>query len=151
MQSHLAMKAGSKPHHFIRSDSAEQTLRAAEQFAEGLVPGNIILLEGDLGAGKTCFVKGVARHFGIPDSEVQSPTFSLIHEYTGSVPIYHLDCYRLRSSDEALQAGVGEYLRGEGICLIEWPETIRDLLPGGCYTIQLRHAGETTREITIHL
>ena len=135
----------------VVTSSIEETLRAGEQFAAGLKPGDIVQLRGDLGAGKTHFVKGVARFFHIPEEEVQSPTFSIIHEYPGRIPLYHVDAYRLNRPEEALEFGLEEYLYGDGICLIEWPEKIASLLPDTCRLVEIAHVDQNKRQITIHL
>ncbi len=114
-----------------------------------LSPGDIVQLKGDLGAGKTHFVKGVARFFGVPEHEVQSPTFAIIHEHPGTTPLYHVDAYRLNRPEEALEFGIEEYLYGDGICLIEWPEKIASLLPETCWVVQISHADENRRQISI--
>ncbi|MDG5766865.1 tRNA (adenosine(37)-N6)-threonylcarbamoyltransferase complex ATPase subunit type 1 TsaE [Balneolales bacterium ANBcel1] len=133
-----------------KSESVGETTAAGQRLAEKLAPGDTVLLKGDLGAGKTHFVKGVARYFGVPEDEVQSPTFALVHEYPGSVPLYHLDCYRLNDADQAGQIGLDEYLYGDGICLIEWPEKIDSRLPDQYWVVEIRHINENTRDISIH-
>lgn len=147
-------KAGSpepaNPQFHTRSMSEEQTVEAGELFAAQLHQGDVVLLEGNLGAGKTHFAKGIGRYFNISDTEVQSPTFTLIHEYPGSVPVYHIDCYRLNHSDEAIEFGLDEYLYGDGITLIEWPEKISGLLPVQCWKVNIIHIEEHIREISIH-
>ncbi len=132
------------------SGSVDETVGAGEQFADKLKQGDVVLLNGDLGAGKTHFVKGVARYFGIPEEEVQSPTFALVHEYSGNIPVYHLDCYRLQDQARALEIGLEEYVDGDGICLIEWPDVITPLLPGTYWIIEIEHVSEHEREISIH-
>lgn len=127
-----------------------QTIRAGESFGRLLKRGDIVLLKGEPGAGKTHFVKGVARFFDIPENEVQSPTFSLVHEYTGKEVIYHLDCYRLRHPEEASAFGLEEYLYGNGITLIEWPEIIASLLPEDCWTVEISHINEEKRQVSVH-
>ncbi|MBP3192839.1 tRNA (adenosine(37)-N6)-threonylcarbamoyltransferase complex ATPase subunit type 1 TsaE [Natronogracilivirga saccharolytica] len=138
------------PQFHTRSVSEEQTIEAGKLFAAQLQRGDIVLLSGDLGAGKTHFAKGIAEFFDIPHAEVQSPTFTLIHEYQGRIPVYHLDCYRLNHPDEALEFGLDEYLYGNGITLIEWPEKIAGLLPDGLWQVSITHVSEQIREISIH-
>ncbi len=132
------------------SSTIEETLGAGERLAAGLKAGDIVQLKGDLGAGKTHFVKGAARFFGIPEEEVQSPTFSIIHEYPGRIPLYHVDAYRLNRPEEALEFGLEEYLYGDGICLIEWPEKIASLLPDSSLVVEFTHIDQNKRQITIH-
>ncbi len=134
----------------ITTSSIEQTIKTGEQLGAKLSRGDIVLLKGELGAGKTHFVKGIARFFHVPDDEVQSPTFSLIHEYPGKMPLYHVDAYRIRKPEEALEFGLEEYLYGDGICVIEWPENIANLLPQKCWVVELSHINQQKRRISIY-
>lgn len=111
------------------SHSEDETKQIARTFATSLNRGDVVCLKGILGAGKTHFVKGIAAAFGIDETEVHSPTFTLIHEYKGRIPLYHFDCYRLKSVREALEIGIEEYLYGEGVSVIEWPERIQEVVP----------------------
>ncbi len=131
------------------SHSVDDTIRLGNDFARSLNRGDIVLLEGDLGAGKTHFVKGVASYFGIDKSKVSSPTFTLIHEYEGDFPVFHFDCYRFKSEQEAVEIGIEEYLYGDGVSLIEWPSKIKSLLPKEVIKIQIKHSGEKERQIFI--
>lgn len=131
------------------SNSVEETIAIGNRFGETLAQGDIVCLYGDLGAGKTHFVKGIASFFGVDEAEVNSPTFTLINEYSGNVPIYHFDCYRLKDEQEALEIGAEEYLFGEGVSLIEWPERISSLLPNEIIKVELNHAGDSKRIIRI--
>lgn len=129
------------------STSVEQTIDCARRWAAHLQAGDVVALRGDLGAGKTHFVKGVAEAFGINKCSVQSPTFSLINEYGGTPPLYHFDCYRLETIREALEIGIEEYLYGEGVCIIEWPERIEAILPESTIWINLETTGPHRRQI----
>ena len=131
------------------SSSIEETIHFGKQFAKRLNPGDVVCLDGDLGAGKTHFVKGIASFYGINSSEVHSPTFTLINEYQGSVSLYHFDCYRINNEQEAIEIGTEEYLYGNGISIVEWPEKIRTLLPSKSIWVHLTHLNEFKREITI--
>lgn len=131
------------------SHSADETIRAGRNFAQHLDAGDVVCLDGDLGAGKTHFVKGVASYFGIEPDKVNSPTFTLIHEYSGSLPVYHFDCYRLKSEQEAIEIGTEEYLFGEGISLVEWPKKIRELLPKEAIWIKISHLSGDKRKIEL--
>ena len=114
------------------SENPEETLALAERLARGLALDqlHIITLEGDLGAGKTQFVKGLARGLEVPDwYYLNSPTFTLINEYRGRLPLYHFDLYRLGGSDELFDLGFADYLAGPGVVAIEWPEKALSLLP----------------------
>ena len=110
-------------------DSAEATQAVAATLGRTLPRGCVIALHGTLGAGKTCFVKGLAAALGI-QHPVTSPTFTIINEYKGRVPLYHIDLYRLSGSDEALALGLEDYLFGDGVTAIEWPDRAADLLAG---------------------
>ena len=129
------------------SSSEKETERIAEEFASEAKPGDVICLYGDLGAGKTQFVKGFVKAFGLSGNEVNSPTFTIINEYDGSVPVYHFDCYRLEHEEEALEIGAEEYFYGNGVCIIEWPERILGVLPDSRKEIQLKHIAKNKREI----
>ena len=130
------------------SHSVSQTQKAGSNLAELLAAGDVILLEGDLGAGKTTFTKGVAQGLGV-SGYVNSPTFTLINEYQGRLPVYHLDCYRLESGREALDFGIEEYLYGDGVTIIEWPERIREILPSEYLRVQLGYVTDTKRSIRL--
>jgi tRNA threonylcarbamoyladenosine biosynthesis protein TsaE len=131
------------------SRSPMQTEEIAKEFAENVSPGSVVSLYGGLGAGKTRFVRGFVKAFGISPDEVDSPTFTIINEYHGETPIYHFDFYRLDDVREAIEIGAEEYFYGDGVCLIEWPERISGLLPSDCINITLTIKGKTTREISI--
>lgn len=121
----------------------------AARFAGQVVTGSVIALEGDLGAGKTEFVKGFVDGCGGDADAVSSPTFTLIHEYESPrMPVYHFDAYRVESADELLQVGLDEYLFGDGVCLIEWPQVIDHLLPAHTIRLRLEHAGDGVRRVT---
>lgn len=131
------------------SHSVEETRRFGRRHAEHLAPGDVVALTGDLGAGKTQFVKGVVEAFG-GDEEVTSPTFTLIHEYrAGRVPIYHFDFYRLNQREEVLRLGLDDYLEGDGISLIEWADRFPDLLPRNTEWISIDAKSESERLIAI--
>jgi tRNA threonylcarbamoyladenosine biosynthesis protein TsaE len=133
----------------VISRSPMQTEEIAKEFAETVSPGSVVSLYGGLGAGKTRFVRGFVKAFGISPDEVDSPTFTIINEYHGETPIYHFDFYRLDDVREAIEIGAEEYFYGDGVCLIEWPERISGLLPSDCINITLTIKGKTTREISI--
>lgn len=128
--------------------SEQETLALAKRFSKVLEPGDVVCLEGELGTGKTRFVKGMASYFGIDPSEVHSPTFTLIHEYSGSLPLYHFDCYRMERAEEALEIGAEEYFYGEGVSVIEWPEIIKSIIPGHAYWITIEATGPSDRKFT---
>ena len=130
----------------------EETEAVGHDLAAALGPGSVAALFGELGSGKTTFVRGVCRGLEVED-EVTSPTFTLIHEYRGRLPVYHVDLYRIERPDEALQLGIEEYFDGPGVCLIEWADRIAAWLPDGCLEVHLKapleRAQETRREICL--
>ena len=129
------------------SDSPERTASAGAECARTATRGDIFALTGDLGAGKTQFVKGFVAGIGT-DTEVTSPTFTLIHEYSGGrLPVYHFDFYRLESADEVARLGLDEYLFGDGVCVIEWADRFPDLLPSSTRWISLQVQSESERAI----
>lgn len=109
--------------------SYEATLALGEKIGHALQPGDILLLEGDLGAGKTTLAQGIAKGMGVSEF-VNSPTFVIINEYySGRLPLYHMDLYRVEEESQLYDLGVEEYFFGNGVCLIEWPEIALPLLP----------------------
>ncbi len=126
------------------SDSEKNTIQIAKEYAKTLVPGDVVLLEGEMGAGKTVFVKGIAEALGIPD-EITSPTYAYMNDYDGK--LYHYDCYRLTSGAQAEALGLCDYFYGKGICVIEWAENIAEVLPEHCKRVRIEKRGENEREI----
>lgn len=119
------------------SKGYEDTLKFASEFAKNLKKGDIITLDGDLGAGKTAFVNGLAKGLGITDV-VQSPTFTIVNEYkSGKIPLYHFDVYRIMSEDEMYDIGFEDYLFDSGICAVEWADNIRGLFDMPYYEIRI--------------
>lgn len=129
--------------------SPEETLALGEQLAAFVQPGDVFALYGDLGAGKTHLVKGLARGLGIPADDVSSPTFTLVNEYDGALPLYHLDVYRIERLRELEEIGVEEYLNGEGLCVIEWPERMEAMLPAHTVRFRLTHGTNGRRHIKV--
>ncbi len=131
----------------IISHSPEETFALGRQLAASLRAGDVLALAGDLAAGKTHFMKGVAAGLCV-SSEVTSPTFTLVHEHRGGrLPLYHLDLYRLESEDEALKIGLDEYLDSDGVTAIEWADKFVALFPPHTRWLRFRVAGENEREI----
>lgn len=126
------------------SKSAQDTLSFATQYAKTLNRGDVVLLEGDMGAGKTVFCKGVAKGLGIED-EVTSPTYAYMNDYGGK--LYHYDCYRLRCGAQAEGLGLTDYFYGDGVCVVEWACNIADVLPERCKRVTIRKISENVREI----
>ena len=129
----------------IISKSEKNTQEIAFEYAKTLSKGDVILLNGDLGAGKTAFTKGVAKYFGIDG--VTSPTYAYLNVYNDL--IYHYDCYRLSSGEDAEGLGLTDYFYSDGICIIEWPMNIADVLPKKHKRVTILKTGENTREIII--
>ncbi len=112
----------------IHTDSAEETFEFAKQYSETLQGGEVLCMYGDLGAGKTLFAQGLAAGLGI-DGYISSPTFTIVNEYEGRLPLYHFDVYRIADPDEMYETGFDDYISGNGVCLIEWAELIQDIIP----------------------
>lgn len=119
-----------------------------KRFAGHSEEGDVIALYGELGSGKTEFVRGFAEGSGVSGTEVGSPTFTLIHEYDGRMPVYHFDAYRVKDAGELVGMGLDEYLFGSGVCLIEWPEVIEHLLPDHTVRLRLEHQSDGSRRVT---
>ena len=133
------------------SNSPDETQAFAADMAKRLTAGDVLCLYGDLGAGKTAFVQGLAKGLGI-DEPITSPTFTIVNEYEGRLPLYHFDVYRIADSDEMYEVGFDEYVYGEGVSVIEWPQLIADILPDKRYDIEIKkdlEKGENYREITV--
>ncbi|MDF1510003.1 tRNA (adenosine(37)-N6)-threonylcarbamoyltransferase complex ATPase subunit type 1 TsaE [Robertmurraya sp. DFI.2.37] len=130
----------------ITSKNPAETMELAKRLAALLKPQDVITLEGDLGAGKTTFTKGLAEGLHIKKT-VNSPTFTIIKEYNGDLPLYHMDVYRLEDSDEDL--GFDEYFEGDGVTVVEWAHLIEEQLPKEKLMIRLRHGVNDTRLITL--
>ena len=122
----------------FKTETPAETQALGERLGKTLKRGDVIALVGDLGTGKTCLTQGIARGVGIgPDEVVNSPSYILINEYTGAIPIYHIDLYRLENSEEIAELGLSEYMEGDGICIIEWAERMADALPDTCIQIYI--------------
>ena len=131
------------------SDSPFETETAGREFAWDLPAGSVVALTGQLGSGKTRFVKGLVAAIGAR-GEVTSPTFTLIHEYTGGrVPVYHFDFFRIEDRRSAERLGLEEYFFGDGICVVEWADKFPELIPRGARWISFETKSETDRLITI--
>lgn len=130
------------------SSSVEETIAWAAEYAKSLRAGDVVLLLGDMGAGKTHVAKGIARGLGIAE-EVTSPTYAYLNTYDDR--LFHFDCYRITSEEQAERLGFSDIFDMGGICLIEWSENIAGLLPPDCKRIELRKTGETQREIHFEL
>lgn len=136
--------SGSEPFRFMASNEAD-TERLGRALADAVRPGDVIALHGQLGAGKTRLVQAVAEELGCGDQLVNSPTFILIQEYDGRLPVYHVDAYRLKDCDEFFDIGGEEILADDGVCLIEWAEKVSEALPRDHLDIVISVTGEQTR------
>jgi len=126
------------------SNSREETEVFAQAYAKTLVAGDVVILDGDMGAGKTVFAKGVAKGLQIED-EVTSPTYAYMNDYDGR--LFHYDCYRIESVGQAETLGLAEYFDMGGVCLVEWAQNIAPLLPKGAKRVQIIKINENQREI----
>jgi tRNA threonylcarbamoyladenosine biosynthesis protein TsaE len=134
--------------HILISNSVDETKKMAKKLASLFEAGDIISLTGDLGAGKTSFVQGLAQALDIT-LQIISPTFTLIREYPGKPPLYHFDVYRLKNIQELVELGYEEYFFGEGVCVIEWGDKIRELLPAEHLEIEFRRESENRRKLFV--
>ena len=130
------------------SGKTEDTEKLGEALSRVLRAGDVIAMTGDLGAGKTAFVRGLARGLGIR-SRVTSPTYTVVNEYEGTLPLFHFDMYRLSGPDDLYGIGWDDYLRRGGVCAVEWSERAEDLLPEDCIFVDIRTQDEDSRVITI--
>jgi len=133
----------------VTTHSPEETGLLAKAIAERLTGSEVIALTGELGAGKTHFVKGLAEGLGIDPNIVTSPTFVLINEYDGRLHVYHFDAYRLSDAGELEALGCYEMFAGGGVCVLEWADRVADCLPADHLAIHTEHRGATTREIVL--
>ena len=128
------------------TENAEQTMNLGEAFAKKLKNGDVVLLKGEMGAGKTVFVKGIAKALGITE-RITSPTYAYMNDYDGK--LYHYDCYRLSSGEDAESLGLTDYFYADGICVIEWSENIADVLPKNTISVTIEKTGENQRRIEL--
>jgi tRNA threonylcarbamoyladenosine biosynthesis protein TsaE len=134
----------------VETHSAEETMEAGRRIAAALPARGVLLLTGDLGAGKTTVSKGIVAGRGVAAvEEVSSPTFPIIHEYGDPVAVYHIDLYRLETAAEVEGIGLDEILDRDALVLIEWGEKFRQLLPPDCYELRLEHRGGDDRRLTL--
>ncbi len=130
------------------SRSEEETEAIGEKFAEDLASGTVVAMYGDLGAGKTAFVRGMARGMGLA-CRVSSPTFTIVNEYEGERELIHFDMYRLESSDELFEIGWEDYLARGAVCAVEWSEKVEDAFFGDEIVVRIDKLGDNERRITI--
>jgi tRNA threonylcarbamoyladenosine biosynthesis protein TsaE len=136
---------------FYKTHSEDETITLGVEFAKRLTIKSVVTLFGDLGTGKTRFIKGVCKGLGVQE-HVASPTFTLLNEYTGKeMNVFHFDFYRIKTISELDEIGFDEYLYGDGVCLIEWADRVKALLPSNRIDVFLKLGeDENTREISVH-
>ncbi len=134
----------------IITKNEKETQEAGAQLVQTLAPGSVVAMYGDLGAGKTAFVRGMTRGLGI-NFPVSSPTFNVVNEYPGKVPVFHFDMYRLGSADELFDIGWDDYLERGGICAVEWSENVEEAFEPGTVKVTITKLGDTEREITVEV
>lgn len=130
----------------VITKTREETQAFAERYAKSLQAGDVVLLDGDMGAGKTVFAKGVAKGLGI-EEEVTSPTYAYMNDYDGR--LFHYDCYRIETVEQAERLGLADYFDMGGICLIEWSQNIAPLLPKTVKRVRIEKLTDEEREITV--
>jgi len=134
----------------FQTSNTSETIRMGKRLGRLLQPGDVVALIGDLGTGKTQFIKGLAEGVGVGKATyVSSPSFTLINEYPGRTPLYHIDLFRLESEKEAEGLGLEEYVRGNGITAIEWADKIPSLLPEELLWVKIHYTGEHSRSLEI--
>ena len=133
----------------IELDSEQETQRLGRALAEVCRPGCVIGLSGPLGAGKTRLVRAIAESLGVDPGAIASPTFVLIHEYEGRMPVYHFDVFRLKSPQEFEDLGVADYWNAGGVCLVEWADRVRGLLPEETWKLRIEPLGANRRQVEV--
>lgn len=132
------------------SHSPEETLQLGIKIGRLCQAGDVIALDGDLGAGKTCLIQGLAEGLDVSkESYVRSPTFTILNVHSGRVPLYHFDLYRLSDLDELEEIGYSEYIYGDGVSALEWASNVEEAIPHECLRIAIKRIGEDVREIEI--
>ncbi len=135
----------------IFTNSEQETMVYGRNLASELKEKDIVFIYGDLGAGKTCLVKGIVEGFGICNEYVRSPSFSIINKYPGKFPVYHLDFYRVETINEVEELGIEEFCGEEGVTLIEWPEKVSKYLTQKRWEVKIKILGENKRSLdTLH-
>lgn len=132
----------------VITNSTEETEAVGQALAKSLTAGSVIAMYGDLGVGKTALVRGIARGLSF-EGRVTSPTFTIVNEYGGRLPLFHFDMYRLSSADELFDIGWEDYLGREGVCAVEWSENVPGAFDGTETKVTLERLSETARRITI--
>ena len=136
----------------ITSNSPEQTRALGEALGRTLEKGAVVALIGDLGSGKTVLAQGLAKGLGVDPAEyVSSPTFAIVNQYRGKLPIYHIDTYRLGGEAEMVSLGYEDYFEPDGVTIVEWADKVEDLLPEKCLHIEIGITGREERALTVEL
>ena len=128
------------------TNSELETIELGKTYAQTLNAGDVVLLNGEMGGGKTAFTKGIAKGLGITDV-ITSPTYAYMNDYNGK--LYHYDCYRLTSGEDAEALGLTDYFYGNGVCVIEWSQNIKSVLPNKVKIVTIKKIDENKREITL--
>ncbi len=137
------------PSRMVLTRSEDETRARAETLAKTLRAGDVVLLFGDLGMGKTVFARGLAMGLGVAPGQVRSPSFTLINRYSGRAPVYHVDLYRIERPSDLEELGLEEILGGDGIAVVEWAERLGPYRPEGAVVVRLADRGGDRRAITI--
>ena len=142
------MTKNQKRYHLV-SHSSEETIRAGKKLAATLQNGDLILLSGPLGAGKTTFIKGIAEELQINRDDVKSPSFTIANEYPGRIPLFHLDLYRIDDVSELYQIGWDDFLRRDGVVVVEWGEKAQAYIPAKRIQVMIEIISETDRNLIV--
>lgn len=132
----------------ILSKSENETVGLGREFAKRLESGSFVALYGDLGAGKTQFVKGICDALKV-NEVVNSPTFTIVNEYHGTLPVFHIDLYRMKNTEEIFGIGFDEYIEAGGVCLVEWAEKLEGIIPKKRFDVRMSVVDDNTREINV--
>jgi len=132
----------------LSATTPEETASAGEALGRTLGPGDVVALYGDLGAGKTCFVQGLVRGLGVT-TQATSPTFVLVNEYRGRLPVHHVDAYRTGGLAELIDLGLLDLIGGDGVTLLEWADRAEPLLPARAVRVRIEGLGDEPRAVTI--
>ena len=131
----------------IEIKDLEHIREAARTFVDAMGDQHVFAFYGSMGAGKTTFIKAICEELGVEDV-VTSPTFAIVNEYEGECPIYHFDFYRIKKLEEVYDMGYEDYFYGNGLCFIEWPEMMEELLPEGTIKVQIKENADGTRTVS---
>lgn len=134
----------------VISHGESDTVAAGRTLASSLRGGNVVAFRGELGAGKTAFIRGMAEGLNI-SARVSSPTFTIVNEYEGEIPLFHFDMYRLGSADELFDIGWEDYLERGGVCAVEWSENVEGAFPDDTVWVTIEKSGDFDRKITIDM